>query len=209
MLYQKTTCRKEVGKSFPNFDQGVVFGDADHVAKVVKALDKEQLANLYERYGYMVLRVCREVLRDEQEAQDAMQDTFMKFWRFSEKLRSVEEVAGVLRRTALSCAIDALRARKRRGRHREAWQELRSILEEEHDREQNQERLHKEIIALLFQAVRVDEATLQMAYLYYLDEMTLEEVAQETGFSRRAVGMKLERFRENAHKYCLNHGISI
>ncbi len=187
----------------------VVFGTEDRVEQVVLALDAQELADIYERYGYMVLRVCREVLRDEQEAKDAVQETFLKFWRFADRVREAGEVSGLLRRTALSCAIDALRARQRRGRHREAWLELRALLEEEHSLEEKQERWHKDVIALLFRAVRVDEDTLRMVYLYYLDEMTLEEVAQETGFSRRAVGMKLERFRENAQKYCMNHGISL
>jgi len=198
----------DLGKRFPKEVCFVVFGTAERVREVVAALDAQELADIYERYGYMVLRVCREVLRDEQEAKDALQETFLKFWRFSERAEEVTEISGLLRRTALSCAIDALRARQRRGRHREAWQELRTLLEEERSLEQGRTHSQKEVITLLFQSLRVDDETLRMAYLYYLDEMTLEEVAHETGFSRRAVGMKLERFREHAQKYCTNHGIS-
>lgn len=170
--------------------------------------DNLSLADVYERYGYLVKRICRDVLRQEEDAEDAMHETFLKFWRYMDRLHEPREQVAVLRRTALSCAIDTLRARGRRGKYRDAWRDLREVVNAEREETTSEIRLNREIVSILFRAVRVDDATLKMVYLYYMDEMTLEEVAEATGYSRRSVGMKLERFRANALKYCHNHGIS-
>lgn len=172
-------------------------------------MEAQELAQVYERYGHIVIRICREILRHEQDAQDAKHETFLKFWGYADKLRKRDEVFGSLRRTAISCAIDLLRSRKRRGRYHEAWSELRDVMTSETEQSRRSRAMDREVVALLFRAVRVDQATLEMAYLYYMDDLTLEEVATETGYSRRAVGMKLERFRTQARKYCRNHGITL
>ncbi len=47
------------------------------------ALDVE---SLYKKYGPMVLRRCRSLLLDEEQALDAMQETFVKLIRYRERL---------------------------------------------------------------------------------------------------------------------------
>lgn len=170
-------------------------------------MDATEIADVYGRYGYIVLRVCREIMRNEQDAQDAMQDTFLKFWKYAEQLRDKTKILSSLKRTAVSCSIDALRSRKRQGKYDGSWHELREALSDENTENRFSRRLQRELISLLFESVRADKDSLQMVYLYYFDEMTLEEVATTTGFSRRAVGMKMERFRQQAFKFCNNNQI--
>ncbi len=171
-------------------------------------MDAQELAKLYEKYGYFVLRICKDILRQEEDARDAMHETFVKFWRYSDKIRNKNDYISALKKTAVSCAIDFLRSRKRQGRYREAWLDVKEIMHSESHHKFHETWMNKEIVATLFRDVRVDKATIEMAYLYYMDDMTLEEVAKTTGYSRRAVGMKLDRFRSQALKYCRNHKIS-
>lgn len=168
----------------------------------------QKLSELYKRYGFLVKRICREVLWNEEDAEDATHETFLKFWRYTERVHEPREIVALLKRTALSCAIDLLRSRNRRGKYQDALHTVRELLYTERESSKSERQLNRQIVSILFQAVRVDEATLKMVYLYYMDDMTLEEVAKYTGFSRRSVGMKLEKFRENALKYCKNNGIS-
>jgi RNA polymerase sigma-70 factor (ECF subfamily) len=49
------------------------------VADTTTAIDVEAV---YRRYGPMVLRRCRTLLRDEERARDAMKDTFVKLVRY-------------------------------------------------------------------------------------------------------------------------------
>jgi len=170
-------------------------------------LEADKIADYYQRYGHIVLRVCRDIVRNEDDAYDVLQEVYLKFWRYADRLRKPEEALSVLKRTAVSCAIDFLRSRNRRSRYYEAWRDVEEWLQM-HKQQRSEEGLaRQQLISVLFDTVRVDKETLQMVYLYYFDELTLEEVAQEMGFSRRSVGMKLDRFREKAMKYCRNHGI--
>ena len=46
-------------------------------------------ASLYEEFGPMVLRRCRYLLKDEEKALDAMQDTFVRIFEKRESINSV------------------------------------------------------------------------------------------------------------------------
>lgn len=168
-----------------------------------------ELSKMYEDYGYIVFRICREILGNDQDAQDAMQDTFLKYWRFASNLRDERGALTTLRRTASSCAIDLLRSRKRSGKYQDSWREFKEMTVNESEEKRLTQMNLREVVQQIFRSLNIDEASLQMAYFYYFDDMTLEEVASTTGYSRRAVGMKLNRFREQALKFCKNHNITL
>jgi cobalt-zinc-cadmium efflux system membrane fusion protein len=106
-------------------------------------------AALVVRYGPMVLGVCRRVLGDRHEAEDAFQATFLVLARKAASIERPEQLAnwlfGVACRTALDAGARARRqrARERRGRAMSGTQikpaaddqpvldELRGILDEE------------------------------------------------------------------------------
>ncbi len=185
--------------------QSNISGANEHSQRSLKA---RKLTQVYKQYGHLVVRICREVLRQQEDAEDAMHETFIKFWRYVDTITEPREIVAMLRRIALSTSIDSLRTRQRQGRYGEAWREMRKVVHAEHIDSVESRKSSRQLVAMLLQAVRVDRETVEMAYHYYLDEMTLEEVAKATNYSRRAVGMKLQRFRENAAKYCQNHGIT-
>ncbi len=73
------------------------------------------------RHGPMVLRVCRSVLADPHDAQDAFQATFLVLVRHCRSIRNFESLGswlfGVASRVALRARVDAARRRvaERRG----------------------------------------------------------------------------------------------
>ena len=74
-------------------------------------------AALVERHGPMVLRVCREVLRNEHEAHDAFQATFLVLVRRAGSLWVRDSLAPWLHQVALRVAWCARSATARRRRH--------------------------------------------------------------------------------------------
>jgi RNA polymerase sigma factor (sigma-70 family) len=121
--------------------------DRELLARFADARDESAFAFLVTRYGRLVRNVCRNILRDEHDAEEAMQATFLLLARRAAALRHWEVLAGWLHGVAYRTA---LRARRDIGlrRAREAsvcsvrtsppdpvdeaaWRELQAILDEE------------------------------------------------------------------------------
>jgi RNA polymerase sigma-70 factor (ECF subfamily) len=66
-----------------------------------------------------VARVCRAILRDEDLAADAAQETFVRLWRQVVDEREPDPCGPWLRRVALSAALDLARRREARSRAEE------------------------------------------------------------------------------------------
>ena len=78
----------------------------------VRSGDRDAFTQFVERYGTMVLRTARLIVRDPDLAEDVCQETFLKSWRRMGSLRD-EDPAGWLNRIAANEAVSAWRRRHR------------------------------------------------------------------------------------------------
>ena len=76
---------------------------------------------LVERHGPMVLRVCRGVLHDPHDAEDAFQVTFLVLARKAGSIRKHDSIASWLHGTAHRVALKARTAARRRRRASRGW----------------------------------------------------------------------------------------
>jgi RNA polymerase sigma factor (sigma-70 family) len=94
---------------------GSVPTDADLLERFVSRRDGKAFAALMERHGPMVLRLCRQLLSDVHDAEDACQATFLVLARKAASIRKGEALGswlyGVAHRVAARAR--ALRARRR------------------------------------------------------------------------------------------------
>src|SRR6516164_94852 len=107
--------------------------------------EEAAFAALVERHGPMVLGVCRRVLQDAHDAEDAFQATFLVLVRKAASVRPREKVGNWLYGVAYRTAREARAlAARRRGRERQVtdmpepeapaedgWAELRPLLDQE------------------------------------------------------------------------------
>jgi RNA polymerase sigma-70 factor (ECF subfamily) len=127
-------------------DHAPVGGDVDLLARFVSGGDQSAFRQLIERHGPMVLGVCRRVLGNHHDAEDAFQAVFVLLARKAASIRHPERLAswlyGVAHRTA-----QKLREGKNRRREVErqapagaapplpplelAWREVQQALDEE------------------------------------------------------------------------------
>jgi RNA polymerase sigma factor (sigma-70 family) len=179
--------------------------DASLLERFVRARDEAAFAVLMHRHGPMVFGVCRRMLGDDPEADDAFQATFVVLARRAESvvLRPQESLAGWLYGVARRVASKArARAAARRHRQREltdmpgkesldavTWQELRPILDEE--------------------VGRLPEKIRAPIVLCYFEGKSYDQAAQELGWPKSTLASRLARGRDLLRQRLVKRGITL
>src|SRR5437879_5815103 len=91
--------------------------DPDLLERFAARQDPDALTALVQRYGRLVWRVCRHVLRHEQDAEDAFQATFLVLARKAHSIRKTQVLASWLHGVAYRVALRARRDAAIRRRH--------------------------------------------------------------------------------------------
>lgn len=146
-----------------------------------------KIETLYSQFGPMVLRRCRQMLRDEEWARDAMQDVFVQVLR--RETMVFEHPSSLLYRIATNICLNLLRDRKRRPEDRDGDLLERIASAENHGAELEA----RSVLDRLFG--REKESTRTIAVLHLLDGFTLEETAKLVGMSVSGVRKRLRLLR--------------
>ena len=154
------------------------------------ALDIEEH---YRRFGPMVLRRCRTLLRNDAQAEDAMHDVFVAVLRAEDRLRD-QAPAGLLLRVATNVCLNRLRARRRHPE--EANDELLSRIATTAETGETRASA-RHLLGRLFGADDpLAASTATLAVMHLCDGLTLEETAREARLSVSGVRKRLQRLRE-------------
>lgn len=162
--------------------------------------DQEAIAELYEQTYSSVYQSVRAVMKDEDEALDIVQDSYIKGFQNLDKLGDPEKYQAWMKRLASNMAIDYLR-KKRPALFTERIDEdgeeidlrhqddcLEHMPEEVIDRQETT-RLMNDILATLSQEQRM------AVVMYYYEEMSVREIAHELGCSENTVKSRLKYAR--------------
>ncbi|ATB40111.1 hypothetical protein CYFUS_005559 [Cystobacter fuscus] len=161
-------------------------------------MDDMWLGRLYEQYGYLVHRRCLQLVHRPEDAEDALQETFLRVRRYGPPRKDGSLLAW-LYTVATRCCFDLM---ERRGREPVAEQAQLATLETQAQGSPD-DADHR---ALLGVALRqLDGKTRAIGVLHFLDGYTQEEVAERTGYSRRTVGKKLKLFEERLRQLWRAH----
>jgi len=148
---------------------------------------------LYRRYAPMVLRRCRRLLGDEEQAVDAMQDVFVQLLAHRERLHG-RYPSSLLFRIATNVCLNVIR--QRRSRRTDADEDLLSRIA--CCAEQEERTLAAVILERLFRSEK--PSTREIAVMHFVDGLTYGEVARETRLSVSGVRKRLREFRARALK---------
>jgi RNA polymerase sigma factor (sigma-70 family) len=165
--------------------------DRELLKRFAQRHEEGAFAALVRRHGPMVLSVCRRVLRNGHDAEDAFQATFLVMIEKAQRLRRPELLANWLYGVAYRTALHARqRAARRSEREREAVamssdpagdpsvesRELRRVLDEE--------------------LLRLPDKYRAPLVLCYLEGKTNEEAARQLGWPSGSMSYRLARGRE-------------
>jgi len=144
---------------------------------------------LWSRYGPLVLRRCRQMLRDEDAALDVTQDVFVELLRRRETL-DIRFPSSLIYRMATNLCLNRIRDGKRLPESVEE-ERLASIARlEDADAQVHARRLLDRLFS------RHQASTRLMAVAHFVDGLTLEQVAREFDMSVSGVRKRLRALRE-------------
>lgn len=149
---------------------------------------KPNIEAVYKAYADMLYRVAVAELRSESDAQDAVQDVFIKYITNTPSFKSDEHQRAWFLRVTVNCCHDYLRKRKVRQEHLE-----KTALTA--DSASNKAQLE------LFETLScIPEKYKSTVILHCLEGLSLQEVAEVLGVSLSAAKMRLSRARELLRK---------
>lgn len=150
------------------------------------SLGRSELTDLYARYAGVVLLRCRAVCGNRMDADEALQETFLKAWRARARFDDRHPLAW-LQRIAHNTCIDLLRRRKRLA-------EVGPFLEE--------------MVAGVCPTIgrvearkllgRFDEEEAVLLRLRHIEGWDLADLATQFGVSRRTLSRRLEGLEAQA-----------
>ncbi len=142
----------------------------------------------YIRYGPMVLRRCRHLLKDEERAMDAMQDVFTKLLVNRKRLKN-QYPSSLLFRIATNVCLNVIRAQRSR-----QWVDDEDILINIACFDEHESRLmFSNMLDYIFKKEK--PSTREIAVMHFVDGMTLQEVAGEVGLSLSGVRKRIRELR--------------
>src|SRR5207244_1626599 len=149
--------------------------------------DEAAFEGLVRRHGSMVLGVCRRVLHNAHDAEDAFQATFLVLARRAGSIRAHDSIGGwlyrVAYRTALKSREQAAARRKR---------ETRAARPEETD--PLAEITGRELLAVFDEQLQgLPECERVALVLCYLEGQTCDAAARTAGCAERTLKRRLER----------------
>ena len=177
--------------------------DDQLLQRFIVARDEEAFGVLMTRHGPMVLRLCRRLLGEEQEAEDAFQAVFFVLARRAESVRQHDCLAGWLHRVAWRIAVRARQAAAKR-RTVALPQEVAGNADPvaEAGRREECAIVDEELLAL-------PERYRLPIVLCCLEERSRSEAARLLGWKEGTVGSRLARGRELLRRRLLRRGIAL
>lgn len=165
--------------------------------------DEDAFAVLVRRHGSMVLNVCRRVLGQQQDAEDAFQATFLLLARCATGLRKKTALAAFLHGSAYRIALTAKRSAARRRKHEcEAasrptvdpsdelsWREVRALLDKE--------------------IARLPEKYRTVFVLCCLEDLSQAEAARRLGVNERTLSSRLMEARKRLGQRLARRGVEL
>jgi RNA polymerase sigma factor (sigma-70 family) len=185
----------------PDRDGGA--GDGELLRRFVIHRDEAAFEALLRRHGAMVLGVCRRVLDDLSDAEDAFQATFLVLLRKATGLLKQESVGSFLHGVAVRTALHARASRAKRRQHERQvaamaatyaspgadGQDLRPVLDEE--------------------LARLPEKYRAAVVACYLEGKSYDEAARECRCSRGTIASRLARARERLQRRLAGRGVAL
>src|SRR5262245_38640944 len=162
--------------------------DQELVGRFRAGGDETAFRALMRRHGSMVFDVCRNVLGNEADADDAFQATFLVLAQKAAFIRKEASVASWLFGVAYRIAVTEQRNLTRRQKHQSCRSDQRTAGADDPTWREVQQVLYEELN-------KISQGYRSPLVLCYLEGKTQDEAAAQLGVSKATVKKRLERGR--------------
>ncbi len=187
------------------FGEGTLAGSSDARLLERYLSDRDELAfeALVRRHGPMVLGVCRRLLNDPNDADDAFQAAFLLLARRRISIREEECIGGWLHRVAWRIAVQVRSdAARRRERERQAAVYVGEPMTSNAG--------HDDTVAMIHQEIdRLPDRYRRPVVLCYLEEMTYRQAADQLRWSEATTRGRLARARDLLRARLTRRGVAL
>lgn len=146
------------------------------------AQETNDLETVVHTYGSMLYRLCVVMLGNESDAEDAVQETIIKYFLKAPEFENEEHKKAWLIKVAANQCRDMLRSRKRRTQMPLDW--LPAAADARSDS------------GILDALMTLPEKFRIVLTLYYVEEWPMEQIARSIGRTSSAVKMRLRKGRK-------------
>lgn len=151
------------------------------------------IEKLYREYGDLVYGRCRSLLGNEADAQETMQEIFIRLMRYAPGFRGDAKPSTYLFKITTTTCLNRLRSRRRR--KEDPVEELPPTASTDSMMADTQLR---DLLSVLLRDA--DERTTQAVVYHFVDGMTHAEAGALIGISAAAVRKRIARFRAAARE---------
>lgn len=167
--------------------------DNHYIEKIIKGDDKafEYLINKYKDMSYTI---SYRILRNEEEAEECVQDAFMKVYRSLSTFKEGSRFSTWLYKIVYNTSLSRLKS------HKGYKETFLNIDDEDSNQERNDDcsklrtEDQKKYIQLALE--KLEEGDSLLITLFYLNELSMEEIAEVTSWSAANIKVKLHRARK-------------
>lgn len=168
--------------------------DEQDLARRCARGDNVARRELYETYGSRLLALCRRYARDAAEAEDLMQDVFVKIFRVIGRFRWTRpgSLYSWMARVALNLAFDSAKKRRRLARELVNVEALAETVEDDPGYEETMS-VPAEVLQGMIAAL--PEGYRTVFTLYCIEELSHKEIAALLGIKEKSCSANLARAR--------------
>lgn len=156
------------------------------------------LEDSVERYADMVYRVSMTITKNQHDAQDVFQETFLRLVKYKETIQSEEHLKAWLIRVASNCAKTLAS---------DIWNNRTQGMDEAMTGDLTYEQ--KEQGTLMKYMKKLPPKYALPLYLFYYEEYSIQEIADIMNKNINTVKSYLRRGKEKLRKYLAEDGVSI
>jgi len=183
--------------------------DEQTLLRELRAHEARACEKLIAEYADMVYRVSYRILQDEQEAEDAMQETFITVYRSIDSFRGDAKLSSWLYRVATNKSLSILRSRQRKRGLDVALEtdggETIPLVDDGADTAETL-LLRAESVSILQKGLEAMSPKLRAALvLYELEGLSMKETAQALEITESAAKLRVHRGRRFLQNYLNQH----